>query len=264
MQAVRSHVIRLSLSVAAVLAAIAYPPSAGARVAGGSGTRTDCYSEFDGITAVPNSRPPCAQCVEGHPCATDGVCGNGFCEFKVRLCVNQVDAAIPICKAPRDGLLRLHVAPRRFAGLTDGLDLGKPSCGAVVPVAVATHFGPFGPDRPGRQSLRVLTVGRGAIPTADFDNVTLLCRPRPANRPCSATTSSTTTTTSTTTSSTTTSTVSSTTTTTSNSTTSSTTTSTTAASSTTSSTTTTVTSTTASSTTTSSTTTSSTTTSATS
>src|SRR5438552_6372783 len=232
MQAVRSHVIRLSLLVAAVLAAIAYAPSAGARVAGGSGTRTDCYSEFDGITAVPNSRPPRVECVDGDPCDTDGVCGNGFCEFKVRLCVNQVDAAIPICKAPRDGLLRLHVAPRRFAGLTDGLDLGKPSCGAVVPVAVATHFGPFGPDRPGRQSLRVLAVGRGAIPTADFDNVTLLCRPRPANRPCSATTSSTTTSTSTTTSSSTTSTISST--------------STTAVSSTTSSTTTTVTSTTAS------------------
>src|SRR2546422_916423 len=156
MQAARSHVIRLSLSVVAVLAAIAYAPSAGARVAGGSGTRTDCYSEFDGITAVPNSRPPRVECVDGDPCDTDGVCGNGFCEFKVRLCVNQVDAAIPICKAPRDGLLRLHVAPRRFAGLTDGLDLGKPSCGAVVPVAVATHFGPFGPDRPGRQSLLVL------------------------------------------------------------------------------------------------------------
>src|SRR5947207_159683 len=76
------------------------------------------------------------------------------------------------------------------------------------------------------------SADRGAIPTADSDNVTLLCRPRPANRPCSATTSSTSTSTSTTTSSTT-------------STTSSTT-STTAVSSTTSSTTTTVTSTTAS------------------
>src|SRR5712691_4429013 len=204
MQAARSHVIRLSLSMAA-LVAFAQVPSAGARVAGGSGTRTDCYSEFDGITAVPNSRPPRVECVDGDPCDTDGVCGNGFCEFKVRLCVNQTDAAIPVCKPPRDGLMPLHVAPRRFAGLADGLDLGKPSCGAVVPVAVKTHFGPFGPDRPGRQSLRVLAVGRGAIPTADFDNVTLLCRPRPANRPCSATTSSTTTSTSTTTSSTTTS-----------------------------------------------------------
>src|SRR5437867_8003109 len=212
MQADRSHVIRLSLSMAA-LVAFAHAPAAGARVAGGSGNRTDCYSEFDGITAVPNSRPPRVECVDGDPCDTDGVCGNGFCEFKIRLCVNQNDPAIPICKAPHDGLLRLHVAPRRFAGLAQGLDLGKSSCGAVVPVAVATHFGPFGPDRPGRQSLRVLAVGRGAIPTADSDNVTLLCRPRPANRPCSATTSSTSTSTSTTTSSTTTSTISSTTTT---------------------------------------------------
>ena len=167
----------------AALVAFAQVPAAGARVAGGSGNRTDCYSEFDGITAVPNSRPPRVECVDGDPCDTDGVCGNGFCEFKIRLCVNQDDPAIPICKALHDGLLRLHVAPRRFAGLAQGLDLGKSSCGAVVPVAVATHFGPFGPDRPGRQSLRVLAVGRGAIPTADSDNVTLLCRPRPANRP---------------------------------------------------------------------------------
>src|SRR5437763_4594678 len=221
-----------SLAAVALAAAAGVPQIAHARVAGGAGAKADCYAEFDGITAIPNSHPPRVECVDGDACDQDGVCGNGFCEFKIRLCVNQDDPAIPICKAPHDGLLRLHVAPRRFAGLAQGLDLGKSSCGAVVPVAVATHFGPFGPVRPGRQSLRVLAVGRGAIPTADSDNVTLLCRPRPANRPCSATTSSTSTSTSTTTSSTT-------------STTSSTT-STTAVSSTTSSTTTTVTSTTAS------------------
>src|SRR5438876_10539232 len=125
MQAVRSHVIRLSLSVAAVLAAIAYAPSAGARVAGGSGTRTDCYAEFDGITAIPNSRPPRVECVDGDPCDQDGVCGNGVCEFNIRLCLNQNTRDIPVCRPPRDGLSRLKVLPPRFAGLAAGLDLTK-------------------------------------------------------------------------------------------------------------------------------------------
>src|SRR5438874_1284131 len=136
-------------------------------------------------------------------------------------------------QAARSHVIRLSLSMAALVAFAQVPAAGaRVAGGSVVPVAVATHFGPFGPDRPGRQSLRVLAVGRGAIPTADSDNVTLLCRPRPANRPCSATTSSTSTSTSTTTSSTTTTTSS--------------TTSTTAVSSTTSSTTTTVTSTTAS------------------
>src|SRR5437667_8748998 len=149
MQAARSHVIRLSLSMAA-LVAFAQVPAAGARVAGGSGNRADCYVEFDGITAIPNSRPPRVECVDGDPCDQDGVCGNGFCEFKIRLCLNQNDPDIPVCRPPRDGLARLKVLPPRFAGLAAGLDLTKSTCGESYSVAVGAHRRPFGPDRPGR------------------------------------------------------------------------------------------------------------------
>src|SRR2546425_4623407 len=131
MQTGRSHGVRLSfLLVAAVLAEASggLPRTAGARVAGGVGSRADCYSEFDGITAIPNSHPPRVECVDGDPCDQDGVCGNGFCEFKIRLCLNQNDPAIPVCTPPTDGLARLHVVPSRFAALAQGLDLTKSSC----------------------------------------------------------------------------------------------------------------------------------------
>ena len=72
----------------------------------------------------------------------------------------------------------------RFADLATGLDLTKSSCGgSFIPVAVGTHRGPFGPDRPGRQALRVLAWASSAKPSVDSDEVILLCRPRPANRP---------------------------------------------------------------------------------
>ena len=111
----------------------------------------------------------------------------------MRLCLNQTDPALPICQPPRNGLSRIHVAPPRFADLATGLDLTKSSCGgSFVPVAVGTHRGPFGPDRPGRQALRVLAWARTAKPSVDSDEVILLCRPRPANRPCGSTTTTTT------------------------------------------------------------------------
>src|SRR6058998_2610545 len=125
------HGTKLALSLTAlVLAAAArLPQIAHARVAGGAGARADSYSEFDGITATPNSHPPRVECVDGDPCDRDGVCGNGFCEFEVRLCLNQTDPALPICQPPRNGLSRIHVAPPRFADLATGLDLTKSSCG---------------------------------------------------------------------------------------------------------------------------------------
>src|SRR5213594_1771527 len=195
MQIASRHGKRLSsFLIGAVLASatLGLPRAAAGRVAGGAGARADCYSEFDGITALPNSHPPRVECVDGDPCDQDGVCGNGFCEWKIRLCVNQNDPAIPVCTPPRDGLARIKVAPPRFSELAVGLDLAKSSCGdTFVPVAVAAHRGPFGPDRPGKQQLRVIAWARNATPTVDSDEVILVCRPRPANRPCGSTTTST-------------------------------------------------------------------------
>src|SRR5437867_6175365 len=188
------HGTKLALSLAAVAlaAAAGFPQIAHARVAGGAGARADCYAEFDGITAIPNSHPPRVECVDGDACDQDGVCGNGFCEFNIRLCVNQNDPDIPVCRPPRDGLARLKVVPPRFSELADGLDLTKSTCGESYSVAVAAHRGPFGPDRPGRQQLRVIAWARNATPTVDSDEVTLVCVPRPRNRPCGPTTTTTT------------------------------------------------------------------------
>jgi len=196
METARWHGARLSfLLVTAGLAAASsgLPRIAGARVAGGAGARADCYAEFDGITAIPNSHPPRVECVDGDPCDQDGVCGNGFCGFNIRLCLNQNDPDIPVCRPPRDGLARVKVAPPRFSGLAAGLDLTKSTCGESLAVAVAAHRGPFGPDRPGRQQLRVIAWARNATPTVDSDEVMLVCQPRPQNRPCGATTTTSTT-----------------------------------------------------------------------
>jgi len=181
-----------SLAAVALAAAAGFPQIAHARVAGGAGARADCYAEFDGITAIPNSHPPRVECVDGDACDQDGVCGNGFCEFNIRLCVNQNDPDIPVCRPPRDGLARLKVVPPRFSELADGLDLTKSTCGESYSVAVAAHRGPFGPDRPGRQQLRVIAWARNATPTVDSDEVTLVCVPRPRNSPCGPTTTTTT------------------------------------------------------------------------
>src|SRR5437773_8692800 len=113
MQAASWHGRKLALSLLAVLAA--GPPAVHARVAGGAGTRTDCYSEFDGITATPNSHPPRVECVDGDPCDQDGVCGNGFCEWRDPLSVHQNDPDIPVCTPPHDGLATIHVVPTPLA-----------------------------------------------------------------------------------------------------------------------------------------------------
>src|SRR5437870_4504125 len=128
MQIASWHGEKLSLFlIGTVLAAatLALPRAAVARVAGGAGARADCYSEFDGITATPNSHPPRVECVDGDPCDQDGVCGNGFCEWKIRLCLNQNDPDIPVCKPPPGGLARLKVVTPRYSELADGLDLAK-------------------------------------------------------------------------------------------------------------------------------------------
>src|SRR5437870_13334180 len=98
MQIARWHGEKLSLFlIGSVLAAatLGPPRAAAARLAGGGGARADCYSVFDGTTALPNSHPPRGDSVDGDPCDQDGVCRNGFCEGTIRLCLNQNDSAIP-------------------------------------------------------------------------------------------------------------------------------------------------------------------------
>src|SRR5439155_27362178 len=100
MQIARCHGGKLSLFViGAVLASatLGLPRAAAGRVAGGAGARADCYSEFDGTTALPNSHPPRVECVDGDPCDQARVCRDGFSQWKIRLPVNQNEPAIPAC-----------------------------------------------------------------------------------------------------------------------------------------------------------------------
>src|SRR3989442_2193239 len=93
-----------------------------ARIAGGHGTKTDCYSEFEGITATNSSGMPRVDCMDGDPaCDTDGDCHNGSCTFKIHLCINQTD--VTGCTPPTSGLKSIQVIPAKFRSkLTSGLN----------------------------------------------------------------------------------------------------------------------------------------------
>ena len=108
------HGTKLARSLIALLLAChrRAPPADRRRSGGGArGRELIAYSEFDGITAIPNSHPPRVECVDGDPCDQD--------------------------------MARLHVPAPGFAELANGLDLTKSSFGpSFVPVAVVTNTNP--------------------------------------------------------------------------------------------------------------------------
>ena len=93
-----------------------------ARIAGGHGTTTDCYSEFDGIDAVSSSGMPKVVCKDGDPCDQDHKC-DGVCTFKIQLCINQHD--VSGCTPPTSGLKSIQVIPPKFRSLASGLNGSK-------------------------------------------------------------------------------------------------------------------------------------------
>src|SRR5947199_4807345 len=106
METARWHGARLSfllVTAGLVAASSGLPRIAGARLAGGAGARADCYAEFDGITASPNSHPPRGERADRDPCGRGWACGNGFCRLNIRLCLNQNDPDIPVCRPTRGG-----------------------------------------------------------------------------------------------------------------------------------------------------------------
>jgi hypothetical protein len=85
---------RVAFVVSALLPLVMSGP-AGARVSGGSDPSTDCYVEFDGVTAtgtVPSGKP-LVSCQDGDPsCDTDGQ-ANGVCTFSITACAFQADVS---------------------------------------------------------------------------------------------------------------------------------------------------------------------------
>jgi hypothetical protein len=166
-------------AVAAGVLALATPAGAGL-VPGGGSARSDCYAELD-VAGVENDTPAVkrnriVRCVDGDPCDA-GPCGDGVCDFQVRLCWNQHDPNVPACVPPpvlksldlRGPLAALVLMPR---------DLGGTTCSESY-----TDFGvPTNPDgkRPGHLNVRIVAKApAGTTPLVDTDVIRLVCVPRP-------------------------------------------------------------------------------------
>ena len=170
--------VRLHRYVALVVA-IAGPASAGL-IPGGGPTASDCYVELD-VAAIENGtdavkRNKKVLCTDGDPCDF-GPCGDGVCDFKVRLCWNQNDPNVGDC-APPPALDKMLLKGPLAAQLVMPREMGGAGCsGDQVDFAVPTrNVG----KKPGWRTVRLsATAPEGTEPRADFDRIRLVCKPRP-------------------------------------------------------------------------------------
>lgn len=148
--------------VVALAAAVALASPALARVQGGGPRSTDCFAEFDGITA---SRGTLVECTDGDPsCDTDGAC-DGTCEFLVRLCVNQ-------CSTPPISISRLRLKGPALE--LPALPATAATCGGYTSVRVPAASGRR--RRKPKPTFKLTTFGRGM--KLDRDKATLVCKAR--------------------------------------------------------------------------------------
>ena len=176
---VRRSRVRLLISFVAVAATLSAAARTLALIAGGHGTKTDCYSEFDilDLTGV----APRIQCTDGDPCDQDHKCDD-VCTFTIRLCINQHD--VSGCTPPTAGLTKIKARPPKLQSLTNGLsgsNLTQAVCGDQQDIVVKVRKGKKN-KKPGRQPVRVFAAAKGSKP--DIDAINLFCLPRPADSPC--------------------------------------------------------------------------------
>ncbi len=174
-------------AIAAGIFVFATPAGAGL-IPGGGPAASDCYAELD-IAGVENATPAVkrnriVKCVDGDPCDS-GPCGDGVCDFQVRLCWNQHDPNVPACVPPpvlqsldlRGPLAALMLMPR---------DLGGTTCTDFTDFGVPTN-----PDGKRSAHLNVRMIAKalpGTKPLVDNDVIRLVCVPRPYNECGGATT----------------------------------------------------------------------------
>jgi hypothetical protein len=180
-------------SAAGVLALALATPAAAGLVPGGGRAASDCYAELD-VDGVENGTPSVKRnrrvlCVDGDPCDA-GPCGDGVCDFRVRLCWNQRDPNVATCDpmpaldsmSLRGPLAALVLMPRNLGGSTcdeSYTDFGVPTKGNG--------------KRPGSLNVRITaTAPAGTTPLVDNDLIKLVCKPRPFEE-CGGATSTTTT-----------------------------------------------------------------------
>jgi hypothetical protein len=153
-------------------------PAAGGLIPGGGNPASDCYIELDvqgienGTDAVKKGRK--VTCVDGDPCDT-GPCGDGVCDLKVALCLNQFDPNVPACAPPpalESVLLRGQIAAA--VATPTQRDMSGPMRTDFVDFAVAAHG-----RRPGRLNVRFSArASEGVTPAVDTDWIKLVCVPR--------------------------------------------------------------------------------------
>ena len=166
----------LTWRAATVVGLLLATPSGAGMVPGGGSATSDCYAELDvaGLGADSVKRNKKVTCVDGDPCDS-GPCGDGICDFKVRLCWNQDDPQLADCvPPPRLESLQLRGQLRGVLIMPD--DLGGAACsGDYVDFPVATR----GIRRAGRMNVRVSArAPEGTTPATDADWIRLVCMPR--------------------------------------------------------------------------------------
>src|SRR5437870_5133344 len=159
------------------------------RILGGSNDATDCFAEFDGVTATFGST---LACTDGDPiCDADGQ-KNGACTFRVRLCLDEADD--PACTP--DTLTSVDESPSFLP--IPALPTSTTECGSFV-----DFFVPQSRDETtGMLQAGLLEIGVTATAAngmQDINTLGLCCVPVGGDAaPCSASTTTTSTTTSTT------------------------------------------------------------------
>ena len=129
-------------AVALLLALIASAPAlaqtgAFARFGGGGPPRTDCLLVTDVAGA---SGAHSARCTDGDPACDDDGAANGTCVFRVRLCLDAVDAAAPRCQADVVTAAESTVPELESALAALSMPVATPdTCTATVPLAVVRH-----------------------------------------------------------------------------------------------------------------------------
>jgi hypothetical protein len=183
---------RSASTAGAFVLAVAMPVDAG-MVPGGGPAESDCYAELDveGVengTAVMKGNNK-VRCVDGDPCDA-GACGDGVCDFKVRLCWNQRDPNVEACH-PMPALDSLLLRGPLSALMLMPHDLGGSTCSeSYTDFSVPTKGNG---KRPGRLNVRITAKApAGTTPLVDNDLIRLVCVPRPFEE-CRGATSTTTT-----------------------------------------------------------------------
>jgi hypothetical protein len=142
-------------------------PAAHATVAGGGPKRSDCYVEFEGLTATRGRST--VQCRDGDSCDADGS-ADGSCTFQFQVCANESDPSLPTC-TPRP-LSRLVVRGKARAQIAmPDVSTGAATCGASSTVVVALKK-----RRKATTVVRVTGIAASGRPRRDVDRLVLRCQ----------------------------------------------------------------------------------------